>query len=102
MNPDRIRAAAPDDLVGHLRQLVQALDSRRAGAARSQESWSDDDYAYFEVRLGRIAAEDLDLCVHDGTVFLRVARPAEAVVLRLGDDAGPTQDPPRRRRRVTS
>jgi hypothetical protein len=55
------------------------------------DRWEDEDYVYFETRIAGDSSElELDLTIHDGVIFARVARgDADAEAEALPDDTSP-------------
>jgi hypothetical protein len=58
-------------LRGLLAALVAVRDRAQAPAAAEGE---DDDYLYLELDLPGRSTGEIDVCVHDGRAFVRVAR----------------------------
>jgi HSP20 family molecular chaperone IbpA len=70
----------PRSLLGLLGRLLIQLDSNgdvpQSGSPSDQplERWEDDAYLYLEARLPDVQDRDVDVCVHDGKVVIRMEK----------------------------
>jgi hypothetical protein len=61
-------------ILGALGRISGATQRAGLPGGREGATWSDDDYTYFDMDMPDGAADDIDLSVANGRLFLRVAR----------------------------
>jgi HSP20 family molecular chaperone IbpA len=60
------------ELVQHLERLKDSPVAKSNGG--SLERWEDDENIYLETELSSVFASEIDVNVHDGRVYVRLAR----------------------------
>ncbi len=77
---DKVHGADLRLVLGALGRLLAQMGSSGDPAAtdgladRLPDSWEDDAYIYFEAMLPNVRDRDLDVCVHDGKVVIRIEK----------------------------
>jgi hypothetical protein len=62
------------ELLNDLHRLHRAGDLRTGPLDESVEVWSDGDHVYIQGEMSEPTRSDIDLSIHDGTIFIRIDR----------------------------
>ena len=76
VDADKTPGADPRSLLNLLGRLLTQMDSGGDGVAIAgpADRWEDDAYIYFEAMFPYVHDRDVDVCIHDGKVNIRMEK----------------------------